>query len=116
MRCRGQEAVTKGELAIIQVAEVVTDRERALFKGEKERLNYGPFEMVLYWEPHYDGEFGSLEPATSFTVDCEGRLGTPQWFAGKRYRFRTLAEADAKVEELKELLLVEIGKIAFRIN
>lgn len=90
------------EPAIMPWSDIMSAREEALFKGHHEVTIYGPFRITLYWEPHFDNNV----LVKSFTVD----------HGLERHRFATLAEADAKLLELEAKLIIEIGKLALRIN
>lgn len=100
---------------ILKPEQMPADRETALIQGARETRRFGPFAMFLYWEPHYgdvvDGTNGSV--THSFTVDVEGPSAMVN---GNRYRLRTLAEADKKIIDLEEVLIIEVGKLAFRIT
>lgn len=76
-----------------------SEREIAIKRGRKERVTSF---ITLYWELYYDDQFDN-----AFTVDVEhgGAL--------RRYRCKTLAEADAKIESLKLEFAVDIAKAAF---
>ena len=83
------------------------DREAAIRAGGKE--THYPF--TLYWEPHFELRKDGFESVRqvavqSFTIDG----------MGMRYRFRTLFEADAKLDELKKNHAVRIAEVAFGLR
>jgi hypothetical protein len=79
------------------------DRERDLRAGKKEEDGF----ITLYWEPY--AEKGVIKHA--FTVDIENyELGRV------RYRYDTLAEADAKVAEMEVEIAVYWAKRAFKLR
>jgi hypothetical protein len=72
------------------------EREESLRKGGRE-VHAGIF--VLYWEPYADND----RFYNGFTID----------HVLSRWRFATLAEADAKLEKLKIEYAVTIARRAF---
>lgn len=96
---------------------LISEREHALFKGGREIEQFGPFEILLYWEPHFENVAGEPHPVLkkSFTVEVDGGgiLTDPRY---ARQRFARLTDADAFIEDIKDDLLITIGRIAFRIN
>ncbi len=94
----------------------IIKREAKLFAGEREHIEYGPFKIVLYWEPHYDTNKKLLK---SFTVDVVTDFPmTPATaaYGVSRWRFARLTQADAHIATLKDELAVDIAKIAMRLN
>jgi len=91
----------------------VCPREEGLKAGKKEILFLQDFQVVLYWEPHFTQTAAGLPGAIkhSFTVDVQ----FPSHRA-ERYRYDTLAEADAQVEAVKHGQAVYIARKAFGLK
>jgi hypothetical protein len=91
----------------------VCPREEGLKAGKKEFMHIGEFEVVLYWEPHSVQRTpgGPYETAKSFTVEVNFPSGRVE-----RYRYDTLAEADAQVEAVKHGQAVYIARKAFGLK
>lgn len=102
----------------------ISQREKLLYLGNREVTRYGPFCVTLYWEPHFENASGTGEQVLrkSFTIDLElnGRsvegLGYSSEGVTRRYRLATLKEADIQLADIEGKLLIELGKIAFRLN
>lgn len=88
-------------------------REEGLKAGKKEMLLLQDFQVVLYWEAHFERSSPGApsEVKHSFTVD----VNFPSHRA-ERYRYATLEEADAQVEAVKYGHAVYIAQKAFGLK
>jgi len=102
----GEDADHEYELAEDQMIR----REVDLMAGHMEELcMLTAGTLYLYWEPIYQLHEG---PVHAFTVDFTDVRGGVK----DRWRFATLAEADAKWQELIDKHALAVAKAALRLN